>query len=335
MKKLIMTMVGVFLMFCLNQVSAEPVKLKLSTVVPPKGHSVAEIIKPWSEKVVEASEGTLDIEIYAGGVLGRAVKMYFQQMDKGVFDICLLYPTYFGDRFPNIGFIHIPFMAETYLEGALGVQRMFDKGLIRGFEDVEVLMLLGTSPFYLNTIFPMQTPEDLKGHKCRSVSEFHSDLLSQLGMTPVNVPVNKSAESLSRKLIEGTIESPSSLTIFGGYKIAKNHLVLPLGSFGLAILMNKQKYLNLPPKAKAAIDKYKGEWFSRFWAEQSTPLENGYLEGWKKDPSHTVVIPTGENLKKWKAAIQPSIEAWKKEKPERAEMLNAYQKELDRVRAGN
>lgn len=335
MKKIIIAVVSVLFMFSVNQVSAEPIKLKLSTVVPPKGHSVAKILKPWAEMVNKESQGTLDVEIYGGGVLGRNVKLYFKQIDTGVIDMALIYPTYFGERFPDIDFVHIPFMAETYLEGALGVQRMFNKGLISGFDDFEVLMILGTSPFYLNTIFPVKTPEDLKGHKCRSVSKFHADLLSSLGMTPVPLSVSKSAESLSRKLIEATIESPASLKIFGGYKIAKNHIIVPFGSFVLAVAMNKQKYENLPPKAKAALDKYRGEWLSRFWAEESTPLEKGYLDEWKKDPEHTVVIPTGEDLKKWKAAIQPSIEAWKKEKPGRGKMLEAYQKELDRIRAGN
>lgn len=334
MKKVGIAVVLASMIFAGASGAAEPIKLKVSTVVPPMGHAVAKILKPWAEMVNKESQGTLDIEVYGGGVLGRDIKMYPKQINSGVFDIGFLYPTYLGARFSDFEFVYIPFMAETYVEGALGVQRMFEKGLIRGFEDYEAIGCFGTSPFYLNTVFPVKTPEDLKGHKCRSASKVQADVISLLGMTPVAVSVFKCAESLSRKLIEGTIESPSSHKMFGGYKVCKHHLIVPFGSFALAVVMNKQKYENLPPKAKAAIDKYRGEWFVKFWADKSTPLENGYLEDWKKDPERTVVIPTGADFDKWKAAMQPAIDAWKKESPRSEQLLNAYQEELDRIRSG-
>ncbi|MFH1953787.1 MAG: TRAP transporter substrate-binding protein DctP [Pseudomonadota bacterium] len=334
MKKLGIAVVLAFMLFAGASGAAEPVKLKLSTVVPPTAFAVAKILKPWAEMVSMESEGTVEIEVYGGGVLGRDIKMYLTQIDSGVFDIGFLYPTYMGERFSDLEFVYIPGMAETYVEAALAVQRMFDKGLIRGFEGHETISCFGTSPFYLNTIFPVKTPEDLKGRKCRSVSKVHANVLTLLGMTPVAVPVDKCAESLSRRLIEGSIESPTSHKMFGGYKVCKHHLIMPFGSFALAVVMNKQKYENLPPKAKAAIDKHKGEWFAKFWAETETPYLDELLDEWKKDPERTVLIPTGADLDKWKTAIQPAIDAWKKDFPRGGELLNAYQEELDRIRAG-
>ena len=333
MKKLGIAVILASVIFASASGAAEPVKLKLSTVVPPKGIAVAGILKPWAEMVNKESQGTVDIEVYAGGVLGRDINMYLKQIDSGVFDIGFFYPTYMGERFSDLEFVYLPFMGETFIEAALGVQRMFDKGLIRGFEGYEVIGCFGTSPFYFNSIFPAKEPQDLKGHKCRSVSKVQADVVSLLGMTPVSVSVAKVAESLSRRLIEASIESPSSHKMFGGYKVCKHHLIVPFGSFALALVMNKQKYDNLPPKAKAAIDKYKGEWFARFWAEKSTPLEDGYLEEWKKDPERTVVTPTGADRDTWKAAMQPAIDAWKKENPRNEQLLKAYEEELSRIRS--
>lgn len=334
MKKVGIAVVLASMIFAGASGAAEPVKLKLSTVVPPKGVAVAKILKPWAEMVNKESQGTVDIEVYAGGVLGRDIKMYLKQIDSGVFDIGFFYPTYMGKRFSDLEVVYLPFMAETFVEAALGVQRMFDKGLIRGFEGYEVIGCFGTSPFYFNSIFPAKEPQDLKGHKCRSVSKVQADVVSMLGMTPVSVSVAKVAESLSRRLIEASIESPSSHKMFGGYKVCKHHLIVPFGSFALAVAMNKQKYENLPAKAKAAIDKYKGQWFTKFWADTETPKLDEILDEWKKDPERTVITPAGADRDTWKAVMQPVIDAWKKESPRNELLLKAYEEELSRIRSG-
>ena len=158
-------------------------------------------------------------------------------------------------------------------------------------------------------------------------------MLSSLGATPFDMAVNQTAENLSRKLIEGTIESPDSLTIFGGYKIAKNHLRVPLGSSNLAIVMNKKVYLSLPPKAKAVLDKYRGEYMARFWAEQLGPVDDNIFETWKKDPSRTIVTPTVEEMEIWKKAFKPSVDNWVSSNPEGAKLLKVYEVELSKIRS--
>ena len=211
--------------------------------------------------------------------------------------------------------VYIPLTAETYLEAALGIQRMQDKGLFSGLEDYKVIMNVGTSPFYLNTTFPVRTPEDVKGRKIRTSNKFHAQLLTALGMTPFDMPVFKCAESLSRGLVEGTVESPASLKSFGGYKIAVNHLLVPMGSSNLLIVMSKKKYDSLPEQAKATIDKFSGEFMARFWAESLTVPEEEDLAAWDKDPEHTVVVPTAEELAMWEKAMKETVDNWKAANP--------------------
>ena len=93
MKKVGIAVVLASMIFAGASGAAEPVKLKLSTVVPPKGIAVAKILKPWAEMVTKESQGTLEIEVYGGGVLGRDIKMYLKQINSGVFDIGFFYPT--------------------------------------------------------------------------------------------------------------------------------------------------------------------------------------------------------------------------------------------------
>lgn len=311
---------------------AEPIKLKFSTVVPPKAPPVTKAMKPWCELVNKESQGSLQIELFAGGVLGRNMKVYFEQLNSGVFDICFISPAYFGKRFPDIDLFNIPFTGENYHEGALATQRMFNKGLLEGFQGIEVLTLVTGSPFYFNMTFPARIPEDMRGHKARSGAKVQADLISKLGMTPIGLPINKVAESMSRKLIDAAILSPNLMLSFRVADVAKNTLVVPMGSFALLVAMNKKKYDSLPSKAKATLDKHKGMWFAKFWADALAPVEARALETLKKSPGHTVVFPTPEELKLWKAAVQPVVDDWKKKRPGRDKLYNTYMDEIKRVR---
>ena len=83
---------------------------------------------------------------------------------------------------------------------------MLDKGFLRGYEDVVVLTLGTTEPYYIQTTFPVKSPQDLKGHKFRVADKTQTDLAVQLGITPVTgIPITKVAESLSMGVIDGTI----------------------------------------------------------------------------------------------------------------------------------
>ena len=52
----------------------------------------------------------------------------------------------------------------------------------------------------------------------------------------------------------------------------------------------------------------------------------------EKDPQHTVVKPTAEELNQWSASLQVLIDDWEKEDPKRTTLRKAYQEELDRIR---
>ena len=104
MKRALIILVGMFLLMSFSQASAEPITLKFSTNVPANATPVTKAMKPWCDLVTKESQGSLKVDLYAGGVLGKNVRMYFQQLESGVFDIALLSSGYFGDRFSEMGF---------------------------------------------------------------------------------------------------------------------------------------------------------------------------------------------------------------------------------------
>ena len=95
-KKLIGLIIGIFSFSIVNASSAT--ELKLATFEPPKAFIASKILAAWATKVNQCS-GTLNVKMYAGGVLGSPPKQY-DIVTSGVADIswtvlgyigCLLY----------------------------------------------------------------------------------------------------------------------------------------------------------------------------------------------------------------------------------------------------
>lgn len=335
MKRLFLIAVILTLVYpVVNLGATEPVTIKFATIQPAPAKIVKMVYVPWIDNVMKDSEGTLKIDLYAGGTLGRNPQVQLKLLMDGMADIAWIVGDYTPGRFPDDQVFNIPFMSESETEGAYVGQRILDRGLLRGYDDIKVLNLRLTGAYNIHTTFPVNEPKDLKRHKFRVAGRLHADLLRDLGVTTVGMPITKVTESLSRGVIDGALTDVQVLKLFRIGDVAKHHVIVPMGSISMLIAMNKQTYNGLPPKAKAAIDKHSGEAFSRLFAEVAGQDEVNILEQLKKDPERKVVIPTGDDLKLWKSAVQPAIEDWKKKTPNAEMLLKAFQEELDRYRSG-
>jgi TRAP-type C4-dicarboxylate transport system substrate-binding protein len=314
--------------------AAQPVTLKFATIQPAPAKVVKNVYVAWSDRVVKDSAGSLKIDMYAGGTLGRNPKMQLKLLMDGMADIAWIVGDYTPGRFPDDSVFNMPFMSMSEVEGAYVGQRVFDRGLLRGYDNIKVLHLRLTGPYYVHTTFPVEKPDDIKGHKFRVAGRFHAELLQQLGATTVGMPITQVTESLSRGVCDGTLNDIQVLRLFRIGDVAKYHVLVPLGSISMLIAMNKQKYESLPAKAKSAIDKNSGEALSELFAQVTGNDEVKILDALKKDPQHKFITPTMSNMKAWKNAVQPVIDKWKKNTPNGKKLIEAFQEELDRYRAG-
>lgn len=333
MKRILIISLVIFVLCAGMAVAAEPIKLKFATMDPAQTPPVVQAYKPWVDLINQASEGTLQIEIFPGGSLGRNPTVQLKLVTDGVADMAFVVPSYTPGRFPDDEVFDLPFMALNGLESAIASQRMFKKGLLGGYDDVVVLAHYTTEVYYLHSIYPIKVPGDLKGHKLRAVNQFQSDLLQRFGAVGIGMPSPQIAENMSRGIIEGAMCDNSALFTFRISDVAKHHLLLPLGGTSLAVVMNKQKYESLPPKAKAALNTH-GEKIVEMWVKAIQGHIKEGLEKIKADPKHILITPTSAELKKWKETIQPAIDAWAAKNPKRVTLIKAYQEELDRIRAG-
>ena len=173
----------------------------------------------------------------------------------------------------------------------------------------------------------------MKGKKVRAAGKIQYKLIEAVGGTPVAVPITKAAESISRGVIQGAIAEPLAIHAFRADDVAKYHTRVSFGCVAIMYPMSKKRYESLPANVRALLDKYTGEPWSRQWCEQNITATEEIVNQWRKDPKHTVHVPSGSELQQWKAKFAPVLEEWKKETPNAEKLLDAYRAEVVKVRA--
>jgi TRAP-type transport system periplasmic protein len=328
---LLVVLVGSITLAC-SVWAAEPVKLKFASYEAPQGAIVKDVIAVWAERVNKEGKGILEIEVFSGGALGRDPLQQLKLLTDGVADIAQIPNPYHPGRFVDDTVLNVPFVAETMLESSLALFRMYGKGMLRGYEDIVVLALFGQPQYNIHGTSPITMPQDMKGKKIRTAGKMQHSLVEACGGTPVAVPISSVAESLNTGVVHATISEWHGMAAWRINDVAKYHCLVPFGCGSLSFSMNKKKYDSLPANAKALLDKHKGEPLVRLTAQGWGTSADEVLEKTKKDPKHTVVVPSLDQLKPWKAAFDPAIEAWKKENSKGEELLKAYMDEVAKIR---
>ena len=104
---------------------------------------------------------------------------------------------------------------------------------------------------------------------------------------------------MSRGVIDGTTGHPIAIYDFGVSRVANSHFLGKIGTVTLGIFMNKAKFESLPPQAKAAIEKNRGEVLSRAVRQDVGRPQCRTDRGMEKDPKRTVTELTAEQTAQW------------------------------------
>ncbi len=326
-------LLAVFALFIGQSVLANPVTLKFAVVDSAQAPTVKKAYEPWCEIVEKASQGTVKIQVYPGGTLGRDSRVQAKLVADGVADLTYFNPPYVQGRFPQDEVFTLPGIAENGFESTIASQRMLDKGLLKGYTgDLICVAHYTTDVFHLHTTFPVRVPEDIKGRKIRAGNDFWAQVLHNLGAVPVAMQYVQAAENLSRGVIEGTINDDSAVITFRVADVAKYHTVAPLGTFPLAVVMNRPKFDSLPEKAQSAILE-NGPKLGLMWQQAVVDHGKELYDMAQTDPKTQIIKLTAGEVQQWKDALKPTLEWWAGKESGRTELLEQYMNELEAVRA--
>lgn len=293
--------------------AADTITLKLHQFLPAPATAPTQILQVWGDKVEKDSAGRLKIEHYPSMQLGGNPTQLIDQATDGVVDIIWTVVGYTPGRFPRTEVFELPFISADAAATSAAYWELFEKDMKDNeFKDLHVLGTWVHGPGLLHSENPIKTPEDLKGQKIRGGTRTINMMLTQLGATPVGMPVPAVSEALSKGVINGTT---IPWEVAGSLKVAElvnNHTEFTgnaLYTLTFVMAMNKAKYDSLPDDLKKVIDDNSGAAFSanagRIMQEGDAPVRAAAQKA-----GNNIMVLDAEQSAKWRDAAQGVYDEW-------------------------
>lgn len=293
---------------------AQEVTLKLHQFLPPPATVPKHILKPWAERIEAATGGKLKIEHFDAMALGGKPPELMDQAIDGVADIVMTVVGYTPGRYPRSEVFELPFMMTDPVATSKAFQELVETDLQNNeFANLKVLGAWVHGPGVIHTTRAVNKLEDLQGMKLRGPTRVISDMLGELGATPVGMPLPAIPEALSKGVVDGTVipwEVTPSIKLT---EMVKYHTEFSgdeaLYTATIVAVMNKAKYESLPDDIRAAIDAESGQKLAEFAAQVMYDYDK---------PGRDIAVQAGntitqlpaEEVARFKAASQPVIDRW-------------------------
>lgn len=325
----------VFAVAIASQTSAAPKLIRIAAFTPEQSVVVSYMMKPFVEAVNADVGDEVNLKGYWGGSLGRNPFKQYDLVLKGIADSAFIAPGYSPGKFPDFGLYELPFLAHNGLEASIAMWRMYKQGHISGFDKVKLLGAYGTDIYSINTKSPVASFYKLNGLKIRTAGPVLSDTVKALGGIPIGLSVTRTAEALSRGVIDGALLGYVSLRDFGMINILNYHYDAPLGLVPLASIMNKKTWDGLSRRVQAAIDKHSGEVLSRNAGGAFDKIAVAVRAKTAKSATHKIAEMTEDGYRKGAAWARPLHDAWIARAKNGQAKFDAYLKILADIRAGS
>ncbi len=313
---------------------AEPTVLRMNNYEPPAGVTNQNFYQPWVDRVNAADPDALRIEYFPGGGLGRDPTTQLEVVENGVADLAYILAPYHAGRFPDNLVLNFPFLGENTTEASIAASRLYQSGKMRGYDTVVPIGIMGSPVTLFNSVKPINSIDDIKGMRVRAADGIWAKLVQALGGVPVtNIPVNQSAENMSRGVIDASLDNWVSIDLFKNYEVAKNAYVVPFGQVITIMGINKETYEGLPENAKAALDSVSYDEYAKMWGGVIDGLSSTAEQRLRDDPDYTVVDFSAEDRAKIEAALEGIRQEWFAEDPQNEDVYNSFKAELEKVRS--
>ncbi|WOI55259.1 TRAP transporter substrate-binding protein [Palleronia sp. LCG004] len=293
---------------------AQEVTLRLHQFLPPQAPVPQEILKPWGERVSEATDGRIAIQHFDAMALGGRPSDLMDQARDGVVDLAMTLVGYTPNRFPRTEVFELPFMMTEPRATALAFWDMVETDWQDNeYGDLKVLGAWVHGPGVIHTADPVETLDDMQGKAMRGPTRVINDMLQELGATPVGMPLPAIPEALSKGVVSGTVipwEVTSSIRLT---ELVDNHTEFggdeALYTATIVLVMNRDSWNALDPDLQEALMAESGAKLSGEAAQIMYDFDA---------PAREIAVEAGNNIitlgpeevAPWKEAAQPVIDRW-------------------------
>lgn len=295
-------------------VHAQEVTLKLHQFLPAQANVPKLVLDVWADKVEADSNGRIKIERFPSMQLGGTPPELINQVIDGVADIVWTVAGYTPGRFPQAEVFELPFIMTNAEATSRAYWEFAEANMLdTEYKDFKTLAVWVHGPGIIHSKSPITSVADLNGVKLRAPTRTTTKLFTELGATPIGMPVPAIPESLSKGVIDATVIPWEVTTAVRVSELVGNHVEFAgpeaLYTATIVLVMNKARYESLPADIRAAIDAESGEKLAAFASQVM----------WDYDvPARKIAVDRGNNIvqldeaevARWKEKAQPVIDRW-------------------------
>lgn len=293
---------------------AAEVTLRLHHFLPPMSNVHQRLLLPWTEKVRDASNGRIRIDLFPSMQLGGTQPQLFDQARDGVVDIIWTVLGSMPGRFPATEVFELPFVvAQRAAANAPAVQEFSETVGADEFKEVQPLCVWAHDHGVIHTNRAIKTMEDLRGLRLRSPSRLAGEALRALGANGIPMPIPQLVESLAQRVLDGCVIPWEVVPAVKVHEMLRFHTAIPgsptlyTTTFGLA--MNKPRYEKMPDDLRAILDQNSGQAIAAM-AGEVWDTQAKVVEEMARKRGNTVTTISEEEAVRWRKATEPVIQNW-------------------------
>lgn len=292
--------------------NAQDVTIRIHHFMSQKAPLHSKFLVPFADRVAEASAGRIRVEVFDSMSLGgRPVDLYDQAAD-GAVEAVLTLPSYSTGRFNESEVFELPFLMQDTVATSKAFYDLIESELQDGeFEDTKILAGWVHGPGIIHSKEPISRKEDLAGQELRGPTRLVTELLTELGATPVGMPLPQIPENLSKGVISGALlpwevtPSIKLAELVGNHTEMSGDRSLYTAAFVLA--MNWDAYEGMPEDLRAILDAQTGKVLSAMAGQ--VMLEADEFGRKVAEKNNYITLDEAE-VARWIEASQPIYDRW-------------------------
>lgn len=271
-----------------------------------------QFVQKWADEVKEATNGRVEITVYAGGTIASATDA-LDAVKQKTCDMAVCFTSFFPGQFPLTEVVSLPMTGITNAVQATNVLWDlwdYSPALQDELSDYKVLMLYTNPNNIIGTTTPVYTANDMKGLKLRVSSGTPTDMSVAWGATPMSISSSEIYQSMEKDVIQGYLIDYTGVNAWSLYEVTDYYTEMPFYVAPWALLMNMDSWNALPEDLQEIISSLSGRDRSLAFAEVNEEEANDTRTMAVEKYGATIIEPTEEQLATFKPAAEAYADDW-------------------------
>ena len=286
-----------------------PIEWRFFTYFP-VNDKPAQANREFAEDVLKATDGRLNITVYAAGELPyrapdvvKAVAT--NQIEMG--DVAIGFAA--GDV-PELNVLSLPFLCTSYdqFDRALATVKPVADDLFQKKFGITVAMHWTMPPqnFWLNK--PVLRLDEVKGMKVRSWNPEQVEMMRLLGGSAVSITSAEVIPALERRVIDGAITSALSANDWRAYDIVKTGYMVNMTMGHQVMMINAGALAKLPAETRSVLLAKAQEWAPKY----RVMSERGDVDARRNLQANRVALvePAADDAQRARTQMRPMWDSW-------------------------